>query len=62
MESGMMRPGKAGAGDGVLRRLLDELAQRGLLLAQHCRHAGLRRSTRHGLRPRLKQHFADDVF
>jgi hypothetical protein len=56
-----MHAGKAGAGDGVLRGLLDELAQRWLLLAEHCRHAGLRGRARDGLRASLKQHFADDV-
>jgi hypothetical protein len=56
-----MHPGKASAGDGVLRGLLDELAQRWLLLAQHRGDACLRGRARDGLRARLKEHFADDV-
>jgi hypothetical protein len=56
-----MHPGKASAGDGVLRRLLDELAQRWLLLTEHRGDACLRGRAGYGLRARLKEHFADDV-
>jgi hypothetical protein len=57
----MMPRGKARSGDGALRGLLHDIAQRGRLLAQRQGHTDLRRRAGHGLRARLKEHFADDV-